>query len=155
MRSQCRACFPRALGTLCITAGQIYIFMSYHVAEKNKMIISTRQKSVFQKKKKGGSFRLIAKLENCAYSLQLGDRSPLHPGEISPHYIFSFHSYLWQLGTKSSSPVPLVLTFLYAKEPSFPNSLNDTCLFGGKEIWKWIWICFTTTSPIKMAKSWK
>ena len=98
-------------------------------------------------------FRLTAELENYAHSSQLWNRASRRSGNISLHYVFSFHSHLWQLRTKSSSPVSLVLTFLCAKEPSFPNSLNCTCLFGGKEVWKWIWIRFTTTSPVKTAKS--
>ena len=54
------------LWELCITAGQIYMFTSDNAAE-NKIFSSGR--SQFFKKKKKKSFRIIAKLENCAHPL--------------------------------------------------------------------------------------
>lgn len=136
------------LWELCITAGQIYMFTSDNAAE-NK-IFSSGRSQFFKKKRVLGllqNWRIVHILSPAWRQIS----SP--PGDVSPHYLSSFHSYLLQLGTMSSSSIPLVSTILCAKEPSFPNSQNYTWLFGGKKIWKQIQIHFTTTYPMKTAKS--
>lgn len=86
-------------------------------------IFSSGRSQFFKKKKKRVSFRFIAKLENCAHPLSSLEIDLLASWGRQSRYLF-LSQLLTQLGTMSSSSIPLISTDLVQKRTFFSQKLE-------------------------------